>query len=669
MPRRFATCGRLPLRQAPSLAMPHLEVQLVSSQAHAPGIVRAAENLGIPRFPVGTRAGPLGSVGTGRAYVGAGCGPGGKEAVCGICGEARFDDQPASLVAVERMTHALASRGPDACGTFAQGRVALGHRRLRIIDLSDKAQQPMVDSELGLSIVYNGAVYNYPELRQELEGLGYRFFSSGDTEVVLKAYHAWGESFVSRLYGMFAFAILERDSGRLLLARDRLGIKPLYYADLSGRLRFASSLPALLRVGDVDREIDPVGLHHYLTFHAVVPAPYTLIRGVRKLPPATVMVVASDGQQRQQRYWEPIFLPDDEDDYLSFPDWQDQTLTVLRKAVKRRLVADVPVGVLLSGGLDSSLVVSLLAESGQSLRTFSIGFESVNGEAGDEFVYSDMIAERYQTRHHKLRIDSKRALSSLPDCIGAMSEPMVSHDAIGFFLLSEEVKKHVKVVQSGQGADEIFGGYHWYPPMLESADALADYTRLFCDRDQAEYEAAVTPELAQPDWSRAFVREHFARPGADRPIDRALRLDTTVMLIDDPVKRVDNMTMAWGLEARVPFLDHEVVELAARMPAETKVNNGGKHVLKESARGLLPAAVIDRPKGYFPVPALKYLKGPYLELVRDALGCPRATQRGIFRRDYVQRLLDAPESQLTPLGGSKLWQIALLELWLQRHQV
>ncbi len=589
--------------------------------------------------------------------------------MCGICGEARFDKQSASLAAVELMSEALASRGPDASGAVARGPVAFGHRRLKIIDLTDRAQQPMVDSELGLVIVYNGAIYNYPNLRSELERLGYRFFSSGDTEVVLKAYHAWGESFVTRLFGMFAFAILERDSGRLILARDRLGIKPLYYADLPRKLRFASSLPALLRGGEVSREIDPVGLHHYLTFHSVVPAPHTVLRGVRKLPPATVMIVEPDGRRRVERYWEPVFSPSAEERALGFADWQARTLTALRAAVERRLVADVPVGVLLSGGLDSSLVVGLLAERGQDLRTFSIGFEPANGEAGDEFEYSDLIANHYQTRHHKIRVDTKRTLSNLTDCIAAMSEPMVSHDAIGFYLLSQEVKQHVKVVQSGQGADEVFAGYHWYPPMLDSSDAVGDYARLFFDRDQVEYEAAVTPEFAEQDHSGRFVREHFRSPGAIRPIDQVLRIDQTVMLVDDPVKRVDNMTMAWGLEARVPFLDHEVVELAARMPAEHKAGNGGKHILKEAARSIIPADVIDRPKGYFPVPALKYLKGPYLALVRDALGSARASQRGVYRQEYVSQLLDAPETSLTPLGGSKLWQLALLELWLQLNQI
>jgi asparagine synthase (glutamine-hydrolysing) len=246
-----------------------------------------------------------------------------------------------------------------------------------------------------------------------------------------------------------------------------------------------------------------------------------------------------------------------------------------------------------------------------------------------------------------------------------MNEPMVSHDAIGFYLLSEEVKKYVKVVQSGQGADEIFAGYHWYPPMLESQDAVSDYTRVFFDRGFEEYRRIVHTDLADRDHARLFVAEHFAQSGAPSAIDKTLRLDTTVMLVDDPVKRVDNMTMAWGLEARVPFLDHELVELAAKVPARYKVAEGGKYVLKEAARRVIPEEVIDRPKGYFPVPALKYLKGGYLELVRGALDARSAS--GLFQRKYVDALLQAPEDHITPLGGSKLWQVALLELWLQEH--
>jgi asparagine synthase (glutamine-hydrolysing) len=590
--------------------------------------------------------------------------------MCGICGEVRLDNQPASAAAVTAMAETLAPRGPDGNGLFAHGRVVLGHRRLKIIDLSEAAQQPMVDPGLGLSIVFNGCIYNYPELRAELEGKGYQFFSHGDTEVMVKAYHAWGPRFVERLYGMFAFAIWERDSGRVLLGRDRLGIKPLYLAEKPGVLRFASSLPALVASGGVDTDIDPVALHHYMSFHAVVPAPRTILKGVRKLPPATLLTIEPDGTRREEVYWEPRYEAQDGDASRSDGDWQDLVLDAMRRAVERRLVSDVPVGVLLSGGLDSSLIVALLAEAGQhGLKTFSIGFETVGNERGDEFQYSDIIAKRFETDHHKLFIDSDRVLPALPHCVRAMAEPMVSHDAIGFYLLSQEVSKHVKVVQSGQGADEIFGGYHWYPPMLESRDPVRDYSRVFFDRDQAEMAEVLDPRLLDGDASRQFVTDHFARPGAERAIDKALRLDTTVMLVDDPVKRVDNMTMAWGLEGRVPFLDHEVVELAARVPPELKIREGGKWVLKEAARRVVPSEVIDRPKGYFPMPALKYLRGPYLDLVRDVLNQPEARQRGLFQRSYVDRLLAEPEAHITPLRGSKLWQIALLEFWFQVHGI
>lgn len=363
-------------------------------------------------------------------------------------------------------------------------------------------------------------------------------------------------------------------------------------------------------------------------------------------------------------------IQDETDRSLEAEDWIEMLLDGLKRAVQRRMIADVPVGVLLSGGVDSSMLVGLLAEQGQEgLNTFSVGFEAAGGEKGDEFVYSDLIADHFSTRHHQIFVPSDNLLETLPACIGAMSEPMVSYDNIGFFLLSREVAKHVKVVQSGQGADEVFGGYHWYKPMLESTDPVGDYCRAFFDRDQQEYARVVAASLVGEDYSRAYVEAAFGRPGADHPVDRALRLDTMVMLVDDPVKRVDNMTMAWSLEARVPFLDHELVELAGRIPPTWKVRGEGKWILKEAARRVVPAAVIDRPKGYFPVPALKYIQGPYLELVRQVLTGETAVSRGLFRQEYIQELLEHPETCITPLRGSKLWQAALLEMWLQRHNL
>jgi len=592
--------------------------------------------------------------------------------MCGICGEVTFDGSSASLGAIEKMMNVMVPRGPDSGGAVLRGRGALGHRRLKIIDLSDRAEQPMVDSELGLTVAFNGCIYNYKELRAELEGKGHRFFSRGDTEVILRAYAEWGADCVTRFHGMFTFAVFERETGRLVLARDRLGIKPLYLAGSPerGRMRFASSLPALLAAVDVDTAIDPVGLHHYMTFHAVVPPPHTILRGVKKLPPATISTFEADGRRKDHVYWDVTFGATAEETNYTEEDWRDRVAEALRLAVKRRMVADVPVGVLLSGGVDSSLIVGLLAEAGQEgLKTFSVGFEEANGEKGDEFQYSDLIAKHFGTDHSKTFVESSRLLDTLPKTFKAMSEPMVSYDNAGFFLLSEQVSKHVKVVQSGQGADEIFAGYHWYPPMMKSNDPAADYAGVFFDRDQDEYARAISSKYVGKDYSRAFVADHFDRLGADAPIDKALRIDTTVMLVDDPVKRVDNMTMAWGLEARVPFLDHELVELAARVPAELKLRDGGKGILKDVARQVIPSEVIDRPKGYFPVPALKYIDGPYLDYVRDALSSKAAQDRGLFRQDYLDTLLENPTEHITPLRGSKLWQVALLEMWLQTHGI
>jgi asparagine synthase (glutamine-hydrolysing) len=569
------------------------------------------------------------------------------------------------------MADSMRRRGPDGMGLRVAGNVGMGHRRLKIIDLSEASAQPMHDAKLGLSVAYNGAIYNFRELRRELEGHGYEFFSDGDTEVLLKAYHAWGPEFVRRLNGMFAFAIAERESGRVVMARDRLGIKPLYFTESARKVRFASTLPALLAAGDVDTAIDAEALACYLHFHSVVPPPRTILQGVRKLPPATLWTIEPDGRQTRKCYWEPVYGVPEERTNWTEGEWKEATLEVMRAAVRRRLVADVPVGVLLSGGLDSSLIVGLLAEQGAGrIETFSIGFESVGGEEGDEFKYSDIIASRFATEHHKMQIPADRTLPALPECIAAMSEPMVSHDNVGFYLLSREVARFVKVVQSGQGADEIFGGYHWYPPMMDTNDAFETYRAHFFDRDEGEYRQLVAePWVVEGNPAARFVRGHFASPGAELPIDKALRIDARIMLADDPVKRVDNHTMAAGLEARVPFLDHEVVEFAAGIPAGLKIRDDGKFILKEAARRVIPAGVIDRPKGYFPVPALKYLRGEFLEFARGALLNDAARARGLFQSAEIGRYLEDPGAHITPLRGSKLWQCALLELWLQAHGI
>ncbi len=588
--------------------------------------------------------------------------------MCGICGEFRFDGRVPDAGLVGRMLSKMERRGPDHEGRYLKGPVSLGHRRLSVIDLSDASNQPWVDTSLGLALVFNGAIYNYRELRAELTRDGVQFVSEGDTEVVLKAYAHWGESFVSRLHGMFALAIWDSRRQQLVAARDRFGIKPFYYSHNRNSFCFASNTQALLAAGDIDTRFDCAALHHHFTLHAVVPAPRTLLRGIRKLPPAHLMVIDAKGKERLSAYWQLDASPPDHP--LSEEDWLEAIREALMEAVRRRrVIADVPVGVLLSGGLDSSLLVALLAkEGGNDLLTFSVGFEDHAEERGDEFEFSDAVAGRYGTQHHKLHVRNHEVLERLPEAMDQMAEPMVGQDAVAFYLLSEKVSQHVKVVQSGQGADEVFGGYFWYPRMQAARGSdIERFQPFYFDRDHQEYLQMVKPEFAGPDYTAALVAERLKSVKSNEYLNKVLHFDVTTLIVDDPVKRVDNMTMAWGLEARVPFLDQSLVELVARMPPELKLRENGKYPLKQIARGLIPDAVIDRPKAYFPVPALKYVSGAFLEFMRDSLTSRACRERGLYRESYVKLLLENPEQQFTRLQGSKLWHLAALEFWLQRN--
>lgn len=588
--------------------------------------------------------------------------------MCGICGELRLDDKQPNLGLIAQMLDKIARRGPDHSGSYSDGPLALGHRRLSVIDLSERANQPMVDPDLGLAMVFNGAIYNYPELRNELQAKGYQFFSSGDSEVIIKAFHAWGEECVERLHGMFAIAIWNLRSKELFLARDRMGIKPLYFSQSDTHFRFASNTQALLCAHDIDTSIDPVALHHQLTLHAVVPAPRTILKGVRKLEPGTSMYINLRGEVRQRRYWHLNAMRPAES--RSESEWIELIHQGLRKAVKRRVdIADVPVGVLLSGGLDSSLLVALLAEAGvEDLRTFSIGFEDIGSEAGSEFEYSDLVVNHYGTRHQKYHVPNSSVLPRLPEAVDCMAEPMVGQDAVAFYLLSEQVSQDVRVVQSGQGADELFAGYFWYPQMqAERGSHLTRFAKHYFDRTHDEYLESVARCYQGADHTSELVADQLSGAGAEEFLDQVLRFDVTTLIVDDPVKRVDNMTMAWGLEARVPFLDHELVELAMQLPPEMKLKSNGKHPLKEISRAILPREVIDRPKGYFPMPALKYVQGDFLDFMRETLNSQASRERGIFQRSYIDKLLAAPDQHFTQLRGSKLWHSALLELWLQRN--
>ncbi len=589
--------------------------------------------------------------------------------MCGLFGALSFKRNGIDSALAQRMSLQVARRGPDDKGEFFDRSVMLGHRRLSIIDLSPAGHQPMTDPSGRYCIVFNGTIYNYPELREDLIARGYAFNSHSDTEVIVNAFACWGEACVEKLHGMFAFAIWDSDRQQLFLARDRMGIKPLYYAVSADGFYFASNPQALLACGLFDRGIDPVGLHHQLSLHAVIPAPRTLLKSIKKCRPASHLRVHADGSIEEQRYWSLVAKPSLVTH--SPKEWNELIHDALMQAVKRRLmIADVPVGVLLSGGLDSSLLVALLAEAGQNdIRTFSIGFEDQPEESGNEFEFSDPVAARYSSDHQKFLIPNNEVLTRLPEAVAAMSEPMVGQDAVAFYLLSEQVSKSVKVVQSGQGADEVFAGYFWYSQMSAAINEppLQRFSERYVDRDHAEFLQSVSEAYRGEDHTSPLLEEALNSSQADHFMDAVLRLDTTTLVVDDPVKRVDNMTMAWGLEARVPFLDHQLVELAASCPIELKLKHGGKGILKEIARGLVPDAVIDRPKGYFPMPALKFVRGDFYEFMADILNSQRSRERGLFNSTYVDQLLSEPEQHFTRLNGSKLWHCALLEYWLQQH--
>ena len=585
--------------------------------------------------------------------------------MCGICGQLRFDRRKVSSETLNKMMSKLARRGPDSNGQWINGKIGFGHQRLSVIDLSSLGSQPMIDDKLKLSLVFNGTIYNYKSLRDQLTSKGYTFFSQSDTEVILKAYHFWGENCVKYLDGMFAFAIWDSSSHQLFVARDRMGIKPLYFNTTSEAFTFASNSQALL-TQSLDKTINPIALQQQLSMHGVVPAPNTIINGIQKLKPGTYVTIDSERNIQENTYWRPNAKRPVGN--VSDEEYIERTHELLTAAVTKRMNAsDVPIGVLLSGGLDSSLIVALLKEAGhERIRTFSIGFEDIDDEAGSEFEYSDQIVSRFDTEHKKYKVSNQEVLPRLSEAVMNMAEPMVGQDAVAFYLLSEQVSKHTKVVLSGQGADEAFAGYFWYPRMAnEDGDEIERFSKHYVDRPHEEYLQTVAKRYRGENHTRSWLNKEFSKPGADSFIDKVFRTDMTRLIVDDPVKRVDNMTMAWGLEARVPFMDTELVEWALSIPPSLKMKEEGKHPLKNIARGLLPESVIDRKKGYFPMPALKYIQGEFLEFMSDILLSDACLNRGVFDKSYVNEVIDSPSQYMTALNGSRLWHLALLEYWFQ----
>ncbi len=620
--------------------------------------------------------------------------------MCGICGVVDLGT-PAVVdgAVLRRMNGALRHRGPDEEGYHEGQHVALAMCRLRVIDPAG-GSQPMANENGAVWLVYNGEVYNFRELRSDLEARGHRFRTRSDTEVIVHAYEAFGADCVRKLRGMFAFALWDAARQRLVLARDRLGIKPLYYWQRGGRLAFASELKALLQLPDLRRELDLEALDLYLTY-GYVPGPPTAFRGVRKLPPGHVLALDRSGL-RVERYWD--FVPAERPS-RSLGDCVAELRERLQEAVRSHLVSDVPLGAFLSGGLDSSTVVALMSLEGvPPVRTFSVGFREARF---DELPYARQLAERYGTEHREVVVGPEVA-GRLPELLAHFDEPFGDSSAIPTYLVSELARRHVTVVLTGDGGDEVFCGYEWqrryevlkllyrlparlraWAPQLahllpagrwrqRGRGLLADLSLSPAEgylRRMTLFDASWRRELYHDDL-RAALDGHDglealrawldALPGADFR-NRMLYADTHFYCPEDCLTKVDRMTMAWSLEARVPLLDHEVVEFMATVPPEWKLRGfTSKYLLRRAIADLLPPALLRKRKQGFSVPVGPWLRGPLYPLAADLLLDGRATKRGWLRPDAVRRLLDEHRAGRAD-HGHRLYALLGLEVWARHY--
>ena len=585
--------------------------------------------------------------------------------MCGICGEIRFDDTHIDLSKMRSMIDSISKRGPDHGDDYQLDNIYLGHRRLSIIDVSSKSHQPMIDQKTGNIIVFNGVIYNFKELRKLLIKKGYKFSSDGDTEVILKSYDYYGQECVNFFDGVFSFCILDSEKKELFLARDRLGIKPLYYKINKKYFSFSSNTKAL--IDKDDDEINHKGLHYQFTLHSVIPAPNTIFKSIYKLEPGHSMTISSLGQLSKKPYYS--FNDIKLNKNIQENEILEESERLLIKSIEKRFyTADVDVGVLLSGGLDSSLIVAMAARSELSdINTFSIGFPTIDDEVGDEFYYSDMVSKEFNTKHYKYNINQDNLFESLDDVIREMPEPMFSQDSAAFYLLANEVSKKQKVVLSGQGADELFGGYFWYEKMNDANGSDSErFMRHYFDRSHDDYCNTIRKEYISGNYSQELIERLFEQQRDDIGyIDKVLRIDVSTLIVDDPVKRVDSMTMAHGLETRVPFLDIDLVEFMSSIPSPQKLQSSGKYYLKKIAEKYLSKDLIYRDKFYFPVPPLKILEGKFLDYVRSILLSKNCSDRALYNQDNITTLLLNPNSYFTKLNGNKLWHLALLERWFQ----
>ena len=583
--------------------------------------------------------------------------------MCGICGEFKFNGKSFNDVKLTNLMSSISNRGRDSKGTFKNTDIFLGHHRLSIIDTSDKSNQPMVIENY--VIVFNGIIYNYKDIRQKLIAKGHVFKSTGDTEVVIRSYIEYEDKCVDHFDGVFSFCIYNLTKKNVFLARDRIGIKPLYYSIDNSQLVFSSSMKGILSSkGKI--EINPIALNYQFTIHSMVPAPHTIIDGIKKLEPGHTLNVTKSGKSHLHKYFDinNIELKKYSDDEII-----NNIDTLLNNAVEKRLnIADVPVGILLSGGLDSSLITAISKKYKEELNTYSIGFNTINDEIGNEFYYSDLVADDFKTSHKKYNISNDDLYHNLDTVISNMSEPMVSQDSSAFFLLAKNVSLSNKVVLSGQGADEVFGGYFWYEQIMkdQGRNDIEILSKYYFDRTFDNYCNAINKKYISTNNVFNEINNKFKEMDQDLPVlDKVLRLELSTLIIDDPVKRVDNMTMSHALEARVPFLDIDLIKFMLSVKSKNKINKTNKYYLKKLSEKYLKNEVIYRDKFYFPVPPLKIIRNRFYDYCKNILCSDAALERNIYNRKYIDKLIASPNDNFTNLNGNELWHFTLLERWLQ----
>ena len=622
--------------------------------------------------------------------------------MCGLAGvwsPEPLGDADAIASRLHGMIATLRHRGPDGDRVWSDGRVGLAHARLAVIDLSQAAAQPISDADGAVHVVNNGEIYNFQALRQELTGLGHRFLSDGDTEVIVHGYKQWGDQVIGRLRGMFAFVLWDSRRRRLLLVRDRLGQKPLHYAWAGGKLLFGSEIKAILAWPGMAREADLEAIHHYLAFRAV-PAPHTAFKGIRHLEPAHYLAVEADGSHRMERYWS-MPEPSAARPRLA-ADLAEEIISRFDEAVRLRLIADVPLGAFLSGGIDSACVVAAMARaSDKPVKTFTIGFAD---RGFDERGPARAVAERYGTDHQEFVVEPD-AVAILPKLVWHYGEPFADASAVPTWYVAEITRRHVTVALNGDGGDEGFLGYPRYAgcrlggwtdalpgparrlmgalgralPVETSRWRMMRYARRFL------VDAAMPAAQRYASWVTLFdqagkqglygdaMRDCLGNPSealltswlGDGAVDpgRAAHGDIHTNLPDDLLVKVDVATMAHGLEARSPFLDHELMAFAASIPAAQRM--GGlktKALLKSVMASRLPAETLRQPKRGFSVPIEHWLRHELKDLAYDTLLSARATARGLFRAEAVRRLLDEHVSGQR-LHHDRIWALLMLELW------